>query len=384
MKKRYIIYIGVLILIFFGGVFGLDPVSGWLGLDFSFAPVRPYIQLPGEVVVPWGETGPLSSLNGWFSYGLTNTFMAAIFAWLMIMLIAVLLKPRSRTADEIPTGFYNMFEMVFEIAYNYVERSAGKWTKAFFPFFMSFILWVLISNWMGLLPGFDSVGKWENVPHYEAEKAEVAFMNAFYRDVENPTEEQIHAAEEEAHHIFEDVEHTVEEANNQALRRSFFLVNPRPNAEGENPEGAIWSIVPFFRPAATDLNFTLAIAIISVIMTQYYGMRAQGYKYWVKFFPFWPFDRKRGDKIAKNPLSLMDIGVGILEFISEIFKIVSFAFRILGNIFAGMVLLFVIASLLPVANLAFYFLEFGVGALQALVFALLTLTFMSGATHSHH
>ncbi|NJN53639.1 MAG: F0F1 ATP synthase subunit A [Anaerolineae bacterium] len=131
------------------------------------------------------------------------------------------------------------------------------------------------------------------------------------------------------------------------------------------------------RPAATDLNFTLAIAIISVIMTQYYGMRAQGVRYWKKFF-VWD-----GNKIAKSPLAVMDTGVGLLEFISEIFKIVSFAFRLLGNIFAGMVLLFVIASLLPVANLAFYFLEFGVGALQALVFALLTLTFMAGATHGH-
>jgi F-type H+-transporting ATPase subunit a len=331
--------------------------------------------------MPWGEESPLYGL---FGYGLTNTFMAAVFAWLIILLIAVLLKPRSRTADEIPTGAYNMFEMIFEGAYGYVERSAGKWTKAFFPFFMTFILWILISNWMGLLPGFDSIGKWENVPHYEAEVAERNFMNNFYRTNENPTEEEIHAAEEEAHHIFEEVEHAVEEANNRALRRGFFLVNPRPDENGENPEGSVWSIVPYFRPAATDLNFTIAIAIISIIMTQYYGMRAQGYKYWVKFFPFFPFDRKRGDKIAKNPLSLMDIGVGILEFISEIFKIVSFAFRLLGNIFAGMVLLFVIASLLPVANLAFYFLEFGVGALQALVFALLTLTFMSGATHSHH
>jgi len=156
------------------------------------------------------------------------------------------------------------------------------------------------------------------------------------------------------------------------------MVNPDdPEGPKINPPGSRWSIVPFFRPAATDLNFTIAIALISVIMTQYYGMRAQGLSYWKKFF-VWD-----GDKISKNPLAVMDSGVGLLEFISDLFKIVSFAFRLLGNIFAGMVLLFVIASLLPIANLLFYFLEFGVGALQALVFALLTLTFMSGATHGH-
>jgi F-type H+-transporting ATPase subunit a len=282
------------------------------------------------------------------------------------------LRPRSRTADEVPTGFYNFFELIFEGAYNYVERSAGKWTKTFFPFFMTFILWILVSNWIGLVPGVDSIGKWENIPHFRAEQAEqIEYEAAIAAGL---SEEE---AEERAHAMFEEVEHQVEERNDAALQRGPFLVNPRPDENGENPEGAVWAIVPFVRPAATDLNFTLAVAIISVIMTQYYGMRAQGMRYWKKFF-VWD-----GDKIAKSPLAVMDTGVGLLEFISEIFKIVSFAFRLLGNIFAGMVLLFVIASLLPVANLAFYFLEFGVGALQAVVFALLTLTFMAGATHGH-
>ncbi len=369
MKKRYVIYLGVLLLILLGGAMGSDPISGILGLDFTFSPVRPIIVLPGEVVFRWPEGSPL---DGPFSYGLTNTFIAALITFVVIFVITFILRPRSRTADEVPTGFYNFFELIFEGAYNYVERSAGKWTKNFFPFFMTFILWILISNWIGLVPGVDSIGKWENIPHYRAEQAEkIEYEAAIAAGL---SEEE---AEERAHAIFEEVEHQVEEQNDAALQRGPFLVNPRPDENGENPEGAVWAIVPFVRPAATDLNFTLAVAIISVIMTQYYGMRAQGMRYWKKFF-VWD-----GNKIAKSPLAVMDTGVGILEFISEVFKIVSFAFRLLGNIFAGMVLLFVIASLLPVANLAFYFLEFGVGALQAVVFALLTLTFMAGATHGH-
>jgi F-type H+-transporting ATPase subunit a len=145
----------------------------------------------------------------------------------------------------------------------------------------------------------------------------------------------------------------------------------------EDKEENIWNIVPFVRAAATDLNFTLALALISVVMTQYYGMRAQGMKYWSKFFT-WPADR-----MAKNPLAVLDPAVGLLEFISELFKIVSFAFRLLGNIFAGQVLLFAIGALLPIANLAFFHLEFAVGLLQAAVFALLTLTFMASATQGH-
>lgn len=369
MKKRYVIYLGVLLLILFGGAMGSDPISGMLGLDFTFSPVRPIILLPGEVVLKWPEGSPL---DGPFSYGLTNTFIAALISFTLIFIIALVVRPRSRTADEVPTGFYNFFEMVFEMAYNYVETSAGKWTKTFFPFFMTFILWILISNWVGLVPGVDSIGKWENIPHYRAEQAEKIAYEAAIAAGKSEAE-----AKEEAHIIFEDVEHEVAERNDAALQRGPFLVNPRPDENGENPPGAVWAIVPFVRPAATDMNFTLAIAIISVVMTQYYGMRALGMRYWKKFF-VWD-----GDKIAKSPLAVMDTGVGLLEFISEVFKIVSFAFRLLGNIFAGMVLLFVIASLLPVANLAFYFLEFGIGALQALVFALLTLTFMAGATHGH-
>ncbi|MFN2181790.1 MAG: F0F1 ATP synthase subunit A, partial [Candidatus Promineifilaceae bacterium] len=73
-----------------------------------------------------------------------------------------------------------------------------------------------------------------------------------------------------------------------------------------------------------------------------------------------------------------------LELISEFSKIISFAFRLLGNIFAGMVLLFVMAFLLPVANVAFFGLEFFVGLIQALVFGLLTLIFMASASTSHH
>jgi F-type H+-transporting ATPase subunit a len=107
-------------------------------------------------------------------------------------------------------------------------------------------------------------------------------------------------------------------------------------------------------------------------------MQALGLGFWKKFL-VWD-----GDKIAKNPLAILDPVVGLLELVGEFARILSFSFRLLGNIFAGQVLLFVIASLLPIANLLFWHLEFAVGILQAVIFALLTLTFMSGAVVSHH
>lgn len=355
MKKRYIVYLLVILLI----------AQTFFRIT---KPVLPVIQLPGEVIIAWGEG---SVLNGLFGHGLTNTFVATLLTFAILLALTFSLRAWSRTPDEVPTGFYNFFEMIVEATYNYAKGTAGSWTKTFFPFFLTFILWIVVANWMELIPFVDSFGKWENLSHVEAEKA----VMAAEADAEAAG---VHLSEEETHHIEEAALEIADEANLGNLREGIFLTNAPVDEAGEKPADADWTIVPYVRAAATDLNFTLALAIISVIMTQYYGMKAQGWSYWKKFF-VWD-----GNKIAKNPLAILDPVVGLLEFISELFKIVSFSFRLLGNIFAGQVLLFVMASLIPVANLLFWHLEFAVGLLQAGVFALLTLTFMSGATQSHH
>ncbi len=342
MKKRYIIYLSLI---------------GLILVQIFVPPVLPVIQLPGEVL--WSWPGGKEFAGGLFGGGFTNTFMGTLLTFLLILILALSLRARSRTADEVPTGFYNFFEMIIEFAFGYVENAAGKWAKTFFPFFMTFILWIVIANWMELVPFVDAFGLKEDLSHHAVEVAEEEAEAAGT----HLTEEEILKIEAEA------------SESGGVFAGNFWLVTP------EKGEEAGQAVVPFVRAAATDLNFTLALAIISVVMTQYYGMKAQGAKYWLKFFPFYS---GKGDEIAKNPLGVMDIGVGLLEFVSEIFKIVSFAFRLLGNIFAGQILLFVIAALLPIANLLFWHLEFFVGILQAGVFALLTLTFMTAATESHH
>lgn len=134
--------------------------------------------------------------------------------------------------------------------------------------------------------------------------------------------------------------------------------------------GGKTALVPFFRSANSDLNTTLALAVVSVLGTQIFGIAAIGaFKYSKRFFNF------------KNPILFF---VGILELIAEIAKMVSFSFRLFGNIFAGEVLLVVMGSLVPyIAPLPFYFLELFVGLIQALVFAMLTLVFLKIATAKH-
>lgn len=129
--------------------------------------------------------------------------------------------------------------------------------------------------------------------------------------------------------------------------------------------------VPVFRGGNADLNTTLALALISVVMIQYYGIKFLGIKdYLKKFINF------------SNPINFF---VGFLEIVSEISKVLSFAFRLFGNIFAGEVLLTIVAFLVPVlASFPFILLEVFVGFVQALVFSMLTTVFLSGAIAKHH
>ncbi|MDX1688684.1 MAG: F0F1 ATP synthase subunit A [Candidatus Promineifilaceae bacterium] len=357
IKKRYIILGSILLMIILGSVVAFTK------------PVLPVIQLPGELYP--GINIPILG-------GITNTFAATLFTYLIVIALVLAAGARSRTADEVPDGWYNLFEMVIEGAYNFAEGIAGPRVRDFFPWFFSFLLVILIANWTELVPGVDSIGIWENLPH----------LHAVEQFEEEYAGQELSHEEEEA--IIHDIEEELDAENIGDLRvpaESFFglLVRADGNVEGNegvlgmsvDPDRADWTIVPFFRAPSTDLNFTLAMALLSMVMVQYYGFKYLGLSYLKKFFTL-PIDA-----IAKNPIRALDPAVGILEFVSELAKVLSFSFRLLGNIFAGQILLFVMAFLLPVADVAFFGLELFVGFIQAVVFAMLTLVFMAGAAEHH-
>jgi len=137
-------------------------------------------------------------------------------------------------------------------------------------------------------------------------------------------------------------------------------------------------IIPWIRPATTDLNLTLAMALVSVVATQIVSFSMLGFKEQTsKYLNFRAIKEKGG-------MGIIDFVVGLLEIISELGRIISFSFRLFGNVFAGSVLLAVFAYLLPVvANIIFVPFELFVGAIQAFVFAFLTLLFMQVGTTSH-
>jgi F-type H+-transporting ATPase subunit a len=137
-------------------------------------------------------------------------------------------------------------------------------------------------------------------------------------------------------------------------------------------------VVPFLRGAATDLNFTFALAVTAVVMVQVFGVWALGARYFGKFI-------NTGGMINRPFFGVIDFGVGLLEAVSEFSKILSFGFRLFGNIFAGALLLSIVGALTAiVVPSMLYALEIFVGIIQAYVFAMLALVFISQATVSHH
>ena len=142
----------------------------------------------------------------------------------------------------------------------------------------------------------------------------------------------------------------------------------------------IFHITPFVRGPATDLSLTIALAIFSIVIVQIYGVMAQGPAYFEKFVNISAIGN-----VGKRPLGVIDFIVGLIEIISEIGKIVSLAFRLFGNLFAGgvalMAVTFLLAMLVPGV---IYGLELIIGAVQALVFAVLTLVFSVQAMEAHH
>lgn len=132
------------------------------------------------------------------------------------------------------------------------------------------------------------------------------------------------------------------------------------------------STVPLLRGGNADLNSTIALALISVVGIQYYGMKHVGFfKHIGKFLNL------------KSPMGFM---IGLLELLSEFTKIISFSFRLFGNMFAGEVLLVVISFLVPVViPLPFFGLEIFAGIIQAVIFTMLTLVFLNMAvSHEAH
>lgn len=226
------------------------------------------------------------------NFAVTNALLMATVTLVVIAAIAVTLRAK---LTMVPGMLQNVAEVVLDGALGLMDSVLGsrKQSERYLPIVLTIFLFVLFSNWLGLVPGVSSI----TVGH-----------------------------------------------------------------------GA--DAVPLLRSPASDLNFTLALALIAVTMVNVFAIAAIGIK----------------DRLAVffNFGSPIKFYVGILELISEFAKIVSFTFRLFGNVFAGEVLLAIMAFLVPyLVPLPFMFLEIFVGFIQAFVFGMLTLVFVALAVTPH-
>lgn len=226
----------------------------------------------------------------------TNSMVASWIATLILIIFAFV---ATKELKLVPKGIQNFAEFVVESLLGVADSVIGdmRLTRKFFPLVATIFIFILTNNWLGLLPGFGSIGLNETVHGKEV-------------------------------------------------------------------------LIPFLRAGNADLNTTLALAVVAVISIQVFGIITIGFvKYSKKFINF------------ESPVMFF---VGILELISEISRLISFSFRLFGNVFAGEILLTVIAMLAPyIAPLPFYGLELFVGFIQALVFTMLTLVFIKMAITDH-
>lgn len=257
------------------------------------------------------------------TFPITNSLA---LTWLVMAILIAISVSISRSTKLVPSNGQSMIEVIIEGLYSFFESVVGHQVKQLFALIASLFLFILVSNWIGLVPGVGTVGFF-----HEAKSAETAVVE---------TQKDTHTA------IALESEEKTE-------------VAPAETKEEET------EFVPLFRGPTADLNTTIALALVAFAAIQFFGFKTLGIHYGQRFIN------------VKNPIMAF---VGILEIISDVSKVISFAFRLFGNVFAGEVLLSVMAFLMPfIAPMPFLALELFVGFIQALVFSTLTAVFVNVA-----
>jgi F-type H+-transporting ATPase subunit a len=242
-------------------------------------------------------------------------------SWFTIIILVILFYFCTKKMKLIPGRLQCLAEFIVESLLNFIKGSAGeKNARILFPVVATIFLYVIMNAYLALLPFFGTIG--------------------FH--------ESIHGEE-----LF----------------------------------------IPLFRSANTDVNVPLSIAIIAVFFVEFWGIRAIGFSHYLGGF-FNLHQLKDGFKnlikgkikpaVSGIVLGFINIFVGCLEVFSHLIRIVSFTFRLFGNMTAGEILLVVVCFLIPfIASTIFIGLELLIGFIQALIFAGLTLVFGTIALTPH-
>jgi F-type H+-transporting ATPase subunit a len=325
-------------------VLGLFALAAFLAFKASqwygpFKPIIPTVTLASEEIWPGAEIIPPFDIGSFHFPGIpfNNTILSTLLADLALLAIALfVVRPYVRGKNPVPSKLYAGFEMLVEYFWNLVKNSVGaKWARRVFPIVITIFLLILTANLVKMIPGYETIGWLKPAEAGVGVKAypAVPFAGGIYA-----------------------------------------LDGAAASAEAA---GTKYELVPFLRGSATDINFPASMAVFAVACIFVFGFWAQRRAFLNKYFPV-------GRVISVPFFGLIDLFTGVLEFVLEFVKIISLTLRLFGNIFAGGLLLLIIGSLTVVlipAGLAFF--ELFVGAIQAYVFAMLTLIFIQMAMAGH-
>ncbi len=380
-----------------------------LGVAALACGVLPYVVLPNlgygiavPVITIFGEPlfkDPLPLVG----FKVTNTLVALVLVDIIIVAIAFALRNPKR----VPKGFQGGFELIVDYLYGVTKNVVGQNdAKKIFPLIATFFLVVLTANWTKLLPGFETVGALHCAESSDlvtmsgypihADEGNLPFEGSLFSNIYAlKVEKGLDSGDKATDVGYEECEAKYFGVTHEAEASTAEGEGEAAPAEGETTGGEATTtaathefseaadrlvVTPFLRGAATDLNFTLALAIIAMFAVQYYGVQKLGLGYFSKFV-----NLPALGNLSKKPMGLMDFVVGLLEVLSELSKIISFAFRLFGVIFAGGILLIVATFLTgALAPAAVYGIEFFIGAIQAFVFFILPLVLINLAMVSHH
>lgn len=277
-------------------------------------------------------------------FGTLHFTNSMLYTLIVIAVLVLFFALATRRMSLVPKGSQNFAEAIVEFLLGTTEGTAGRRVgRRIFPLIATLFLFIIAANWSGLLPGVGTIGGCYHVPEGEDHALVTNVKTAA------PAQDLTLAPASQDDHA---------EAGGGGL--------PTPTGH-ECPEGT--HFVPFLRAPNADLNTTLGMAIIAVLVVQIAGIASHGLGGYLKELV--------------TPVFLAPIHI-----MGEISRIISLSFRLFGNIFGGEVLvtvMFVLLGSVFAGFGAFIFLGLEVlfGFIQALLFSILTLVFISSAVAGH-
>ncbi len=376
-KAVLFVILAVVVILFLAGLIG-GAIGQALGIDSPDILHVPVLEIheffKGDIITDIG------------GFPITNTLIAS---WLTVILVVIFAFAATRKMRIVPKRLQGMVEVGVETLLNFVTSVAGeKNGRRFFPIIATIFIFVMFNAYLALMPFFGP-----GITYAETEPIEFHHAGTIESVEVHMAEEEheIHVEEGQLLMTVKDAEGNVFEVTSPksgAIEHFEYL--PGDHVEkGEDPNTEIVINAPLFRSANTDVNMTLALAIVAVLCIEFWGLRSRGFRHYiVEYINLGELGRGIKLiftlKLKEAPMAIL-MGVinafmGFIEILSHAIRMVSFTFRLFGNMTAGEILLLSATFLVPwIMAIPFYGLELLVGFIQALIFGGLTLVWASMA-----